>query len=52
MIRERYSITNFDSTMPINHPAYKIADRAYQYATDMTQKELQQAVEGMYHNLK
>lgn len=52
MIRERYSITYFDSAMPINHPAYKIAGRAYQYATDMTQKELQQAVEGMYHNLK
>ena len=52
MIREQYSITNFDSTMPINHPVYKIANRAYQYAIDMTQKELQQAVEGMYHNLK
>ena len=26
--------------------------KAYQYAMDMTTKELQQAVEGMYHNLK
>ena len=28
-----------------------IYDKAYQYAIDMTKKELQQAVEGMYHNL-
>ena len=26
-------------------------NEAYQYAMDMTEKELQQAVEGMYHNL-
>ena len=26
--------------------------RAYQYAMDMTTKEVYQAVEGMYHNLK
>ena len=26
-------------------------DEAYQYALDMTQKELMQAVQGMYHNL-
>ena len=26
-------------------------DKAYQYALDMTEKELKQAVEGMYHNL-
>ena len=26
-------------------------DNAYKYAIDMTEKELQQAVEGMYHNL-
>lgn len=25
--------------------------KAYQYAMDMTERELQQAVEGMYHNL-
>ena len=33
----------------INDDYYK--DNAYQYAIDMTSKELQQAVEGMYHNL-
>lgn len=29
----------------------EIHTRAYQYALDMTKKELRQAVEGMYHNL-
>lgn len=31
---------------------YKSRPRAYKYALDMTEKELRQAVEGMYHNLK
>lgn len=30
---------------------YMIYDKAYQYALDMTVKEVHQAVEGMYHNL-
>lgn len=30
---------------------YMIYDKAYQYAMDMTLKEIHQAVEGMYHNL-
>lgn len=30
---------------------YMIYDKAYQYALDMTIKEVHQAVEGMYHNL-
>ena len=30
---------------------YKMFPRAYQYAMDMTTKELMQAVQGMYHNL-
>ena len=36
----------------IDDKRYKnIPDNVYQYAIDMTQKELQQAVEGLYHNL-
>ena len=31
---------------------YKINPDAYQYAMDMTEKELMQAVQGMYHNLE
>jgi ribonucleoside-triphosphate reductase len=40
--------------LSINANIYKNKpyQEAYKYAMDMTQKELEQAVEGMYHNLK
>ena len=37
--------------MPIDDPSYKTFDRAYTYAMEMTEKELSQAAEGLYHNL-
>ena len=37
--------------MSINDDYYKNFPKAYSYAMDKTTKELQQAVEGMYHNL-
>ena len=37
--------------LSINDEGYKTFGKAYQYAMDMTIKETQQAVEGMYHNL-
>lgn len=37
--------TSIDSTL------YKEQPNAFEYAIDMTERELQQAVEGMYHNL-
>lgn len=37
--------------MSINDDYYKNFPKAYNYAMDKTTKELQQAVEGMYHNL-
>lgn len=37
--------------MSIEDESYKTFGEAYQYATDMTIKEVYQAVEGMYHNL-
>ena len=39
----------FFENMSIEDDYYK--DGAYQYAMDMTEKELMQAVQGMYHNL-
>lgn len=42
---------NFDSTLSIEDEVYKVAGSAYDYAMDMTTKEVYQAVEGMYHNL-
>ena len=42
----------FGPDSPIDWEDYKIASpKAYTYAMDMTIKEIQQAVEGMYHNL-
>lgn len=35
----------------IEDEEYKIYKNAYKYAMDMTEKEVHQAVEGMYHNL-
>ena len=40
-----------DIDMSIEAPEYKLFPKSYQYAMDMTTKELTQAVEGMYHNL-
>ena len=37
--------------MSIDAPEYKMFKNAYEYAMAMTQRELDQAVEGMYHNL-
>jgi len=53
-------IENIDDQNLFNHipedagiedEEYKIYSKAYQYAMDMTTKEVEQAVEGMYHNL-
>lgn len=42
----------FGPDSPIDWADYKIASpKVYTYAMDMTEKELRQAVEGMYHNL-
>lgn len=39
------------SNLSIEDDGYKTFGKAYDYAMDMTIKETQQAVEGMYHNL-
>ena len=39
------------NNVSIDDYKYKINPDAYQYAMDMTEKELMQAVQGMYHNL-
>jgi ribonucleoside-triphosphate reductase len=38
-------------SLGIENPFFKENPRAYRYAMDMTEKELMQAVQGMYHNL-
>ena len=41
----------FNPDKSIDDKEYKDNTKAYKYAMDMTEKELMQAVEGMYHNL-
>lgn len=41
----------FMPELSIDNEYYKHNERVYNYAMDMTEKELMQAVEGMYHNL-
>lgn len=43
--------TNYNNKMSIEDELYKDFSDVYEYAMDMTIKECQQAVEGMYHNL-
>ena len=43
--------TIINSSIAQDNRLYELYDRAYTYAMDMTEKELRQAVEGMYHNL-
>ena len=43
--------TDYAKDMSIDEPVYQTSEKAYQYAMDMTEKELMQAVQGMYHNL-
>lgn len=43
--------TNYNDEMSIEDELYKDFSNVYEYAMDMTIKETQQAVEGMYHNL-
>ena len=43
---------SFHNALPIDESDYKIySPEAYEYAMEMTRRETQQAVEGMYHNL-
>lgn len=48
-----YISTRFSDDLPIDAYQYtRHNGKAYKYAMDMTERELTQAVEGMYHNLK
>lgn len=42
---------NKDSIPSIDNPLYKKFMNVFSYAMDKTQNELEQAVEGLYHNL-
>lgn len=52
---ETHHVENFtnncDNTMPIDDEFYKEIPEVYEYAMNMTTREVYQSVEGMYHNL-
>ena len=47
----KYKIMENIKSLSIDDNKLKAFEKAYQYAIDMTKKEIHQAVEGMYHNL-
>lgn len=40
-----------DSTMELVDDTYKVNEKAYKYAMELTERELKQSVEALYHNL-
>ena len=48
---ENIENTSIYDNLSIEDKQYTINEDAYKYAMDMTEKELMQAVQGMYHNL-
>ena len=51
-LTEGYILSEFYQNVSIEDEFYKTYKFAYEYAMDMTEREVHQAVEGMYHNLK
>ena len=50
-IEEMELSKDYNETLSIEDEKYKKFPRVYKYAMDKTEKELMQAVQGMYHNL-
>ena len=48
---EIFSMKNSDTDRSIEDDFWKVNTKAYNYAKDMTIREVHQAVEGLYHNL-
>lgn len=51
---ENHVLSNdeFAEPLPIDDPKYQKCSKAYDYSFEMTKREIYQAVEAMYHNLK
>ena len=49
--KDNFHFIDDNIDLSIEDKQYKSYPKAYKYAMDMTEKELMQAVEGMYHNL-
>ena len=51
MNQEKYIKSLGHKELSIEHPIFKKFAKAFSYAIEKTKEELDQAVEGMYHNL-
>jgi ribonucleoside-triphosphate reductase len=50
-VEEVMKRVNISDTLPIDAEIYQSKEDVYKYAMEQTEKELDQAVEGLYHNL-
>ena len=50
-LAEEYILGEYYQNVSIEDEFYKTYKRAYKYAMNMTEREIHQAVEGLYHNL-
>ena len=51
LLLKNFNKEQLTNDMSIVDPAYQLDERVYEYALDMTIKEVHQAAEGLYHNL-
>ena len=51
-IKDDASVSIYNSNWDEYFDSIDIPKKVYKYALDMTEKEIKQAVEGMFHNLK
>lgn len=52
LLLKNFNKEQLTNDMSIVDPAYQLDERVYKYALDMTTKEVHQAAEGLFHNLK
>lgn len=50
-VQEKFGGFTFNDATPIDDEIYQTEKKTYRYAMDKTEKEVYQAVEGLYHNL-
>ena len=51
LLLKNFNKEQLTNDMSITDPAYQLNEKVYEYALDMTIKEVHQAAEGLYHNL-
>ena len=51
LLLKNFNKKQLTNVMSITDPAYQLNEKVYEYALDMTTKEVHQAAEGLYHNL-